>query len=148
MVASPFKPINWAPNEIITEEKMDQLVNNTQWLKEYKPEALYTLPGAAGTRRDTGIKIVGGRAIVPPNPKNNTSKVAVRFGEFFTPRTQPIITTGYVAAHRQTFVVINGINSLIPDATGFEVEIVWHAQTKKKVTVSKTSYMNWIALGF
>jgi hypothetical protein len=146
MAATPYRPINWAPNEIITEDKMDQMANNVQWIKENKPDALYTLPG--GTKRYTGVKIAGGRVMIPPHPKTDTATATIRFGDFFTNRCQPIITTGILSNHIMTFCITNGINGLIPDNTGFEIHAKYFSDGKKKSTIGKSFYIQWQALGY
>jgi hypothetical protein len=144
MGTTTFKPVNWNPNEIVSEEKMDQIANNVQWVKENKPDALYTLP--QGTKRYSGVKVCGGRAIIPPNAKSDTANVRVRFSNFFTSRCQPLITTGVVSNHIRTFCIVNGINGLIPDDTGFEIQVMKFSQ--KQENINKTFYVNWIALGY
>jgi len=146
MAVTAFKPITWAPNEVVSESKMDQFANNIQWLKENKMDGLYTLPG--GTKRYAGVKVCGGRALIPPAPKSDTQKVTVRFANFFTSRCQPIVTTGVMSNHIRTFCVINGINGLIPDNTGFEIQVVNFTEAKKKANITKSFYVNWIAVGY
>lgn len=147
MAATPFKPISWSPTEIITEEKMDQYANNVQWVKENKPDALYTLPG--GTKRYTQVKVCAGRVIIPPDAKSDTATVRVNFPNFFSSKCQPLVTTGIVSNFTRTFCTINGINSLIPDDTGFEVQVMkFSGNSKEKTNINKSFYVNWIAVGY
>ena len=146
MPATPYRAINWTPNELVAEDKMDQLANNVQWLHDNTPRALYTLP--SGLRRVEGVRIAGGRVMIHKR-KSDTASVAVRFGNFFSNNCEPIITTGIVTqGQRKIFCVINGIGQLQPDHRGFEAHVEIAADAKKNDKIARSFFVTWQALGY
>lgn len=143
-----FKAINWTPNEVISERKMDQVADNSQWLYNNTPRAIYTLPG--GLRRTEGIKIAAGRVVVAKRMKSDLATVTVRFGNFFSTRCEPIITTGIVSARQpRIFCVINGIGGkLQPDHRGFNARINIMAEKKKNDKIVRSFHISWQAMGY
>lgn len=145
MAATPFRAVNFQPNELLTEDLLDQLASNQTWLFENTPRAIYTY----GTiRRMEGIKIISGRALIGSTKKNNAS-TTVRFGNYFSAGSNPNITHGIVSAHqRRFFVTIDGIDQLMPDNRGFQIHVYLDAQTpKKQDKISRNIYIPWIAMG-
>lgn len=141
-----FKAINWTPTEMIGERKMDAMTDNAEWLFKNTPRAVYTLPG--GLRRAEGIKLASGRVIIT---KRNTDKatVEVRFGNYFSTRCEPNITTGVVSGGQtQIFCIVHGIGRLIPDARGFQVGVNIAAQNEKKDKILESFYVSWNAMGY
>lgn len=146
-----FKAVNWTPNEEVAGPKMNQLGDNAEWLYQNTPRALYTLSG--GIKRAQGIKIAAGRVMIPQNNKSDSASRTVRFGNFFSTRCQPIITTGIVSGKTRTFCVISGIgdNSLQPDHRGFQVGVNIVTEGKnanKKDHISSSFYISWQAMGY
>lgn len=142
-----FKAINWVPNEVIGERKFDQMTDNAEWLYNNTPRAVYTLPG--GLRRAEGVKIASGRVIIAKQVKRDSATTTVRFGNFFTVRCEPIITTGIVAEHQtRIFCVINGIGRLQPDHRGFNVGVNIAAERAKNDKISRSFYITWQAMGY
>jgi len=141
-----FQAINWTPNEIISEPKMDQLARNVQTLYNRMPQAIYN----ANVTREKGVRIVAGRALIPANQKSDNATVAVRFGNFFTARCEPIITTGVVTNNQvRIFCVINGLGSrLHPDHTGFNIAINVAAEAKKNDKIAHAFFVSWQAMGY
>lgn len=143
MAATPFRAINWAPNELIGEDKMDQLANNTQWLYENTPRTLYTLPG--GLKRPDGIRISSGKALITRRNAANAA-VNVYFSNFFSARCEPVVTTGIVSNDAvQVFAVINGLGSTLnPTSSGFQVQVRLAASPK----IKRSFYVSWHAMGY
>jgi len=142
-----FKAINWTPNEMVGERKMDAMTDNAEWLYNNTPRGIYTLPG--GLRRVEGVKIAAGRVIIAKRMKSDSATAAVRFGNFFATRCEPIITTGIVAEHQtRIFCVINGLGQLQPDHRGFNVQVNINAGQKKNDKISQSFYVAWQALGY
>lgn len=142
-----FKAINWTPNEVVGERKFDQMTDNAEWLFNNTPRAIYTLPG--GISRAQGIKIASGRVIISKRMKSDSATATVRFGNFFSTRCDPIITTGIVAEHQvRIFCVINGIGKLHPDHRGFNVEVNIAAEKKKNDKISRSFSVTWQAMGY
>lgn len=141
-----FKALNWSPNEFIGESKMDAMTDNSEWLFKYTPRALYTLPG--GITREEGIRIASGRVMITEKDSANAT-ATVRFGNFFSARCQPLVTTGIVSEDKtRIFCVLNGIGQLHPDNTGFQVAVSLDASDDKKMKISKSFYVSWHAMGY
>ena len=140
-----FKATNWTPNEMIGEAKMDQMTQSADWLYNNTPRAVYTLPG--GLRRAQGVKIASGRVLIRKSKKDSAT-ATVRFGNFFSTRCEPIITTGIVSNRVKTFCVINGLgNKLQPDHRGFNVGVNIAADAKKNDKI-RSFYVTWQAMGY
>ena len=141
-----FRAINWTPTEQIGERKMDQMTDNAEWLYRNTPRAIYTLPG--GLRRAEGVKLASGRVIITKR-NSDTAAVEVRFGNFFSSRCEPNITTGIVSpGQTRVFCIINGIGRLIPDSRGFQVGINIAANNNKADKILKSMYVSWQAMGY
>lgn len=146
MAATPFKIIQWSPSDIISDDRMDNINSNLNWLNRNTPRALYTLPG--GARKSEAIKIAAGRVVIPAS-KSDQGSASVRFGNFFSSGCQPIITTGIVSDfQRRIFVVINGFGELQPDHTGFRVLVNIAAELNKNDKIASRFFITWQALGY
>lgn len=142
-----FKAVNWTPNELIGEAKSDQMAANAEWLYRNTPRAIYTLPG--GLRRVEGVKVAAGRVIIGRRTRTDSATATVRFGNYFSTRCEPIITTGIVAEHQtRIFCTVNGIGRLNPDNRGFNVEINIAAGLKKNDKIARSFYVAWQAMGY
>lgn len=141
-----FKAVNWTPNEMLGERKTDQLADNADWLYRNTPRAIYTLP--SGLRRVEGVKIAAGRVIIGKKD-GDTANATVRFGNFFTVRCEPIITTGIVSeAQTRIFCTISGIGRLQPDSTGFNAGVNIAANQKENDKITQSFYITWQAMGY
>lgn len=142
-----FKAVNWTPNEKVGEAKMGQMSDNATYLYENTPRAVYTLPG--GLTRQEGVKLVSGRVLIAKKMDSDSTSARVRFGNFFSTRCEPLITTGIIAEHQvRIFCVINGIGQLHPDHRGFNVQINIAANKPKHDKVKKSFYVAWQAMGY
>lgn len=142
-----FKAVNWTPNEKLGETKTNQMADNAQWLYDNTPRAVYTLPG--GLRRIEGVRIAAGRVIIAKNKQSDSETTQVRFGNFFSTRCEPIITTGIVAEHQaRIFCVTNGIGKLQPDHRGFNVSVNIAAEGTKNDAILRSFYVTWQAMGY
>jgi hypothetical protein len=142
MAATPYKPVSWSPNELITEDKLDQIANNSQWLFENTPRVSYN---AFNLNRTTGVKIACGTVLF------NGSKTAyqtkpVYFSNFFSAASKPIVTTGVISFQRRTFVVTNGFGVYSPDSRGFEMIVECESTSVNKI--ERDFYVSWMAMGF
>lgn len=141
-----FKAINWTPSEMVGEAKMDAMTDNAEWLYRNTPRAIYTTSG--GLRRVEGTRIVAGRVLVAKRAADSAT-VQVRFGNFFSTRCDPIVTTGVVSdAQTQIFCVISGIGQLLPDSRGFNVGVNVAAEVEKNDKISESFYVTWHAMGY
>lgn len=142
-----FRAVNWTPGEMISDPKADQMTENAQWLFENTPRAIYTLPG--GLRRVEGVKVAAGRVVIGRRPKTDSANETVRFGNYFSPRCEPIITTGIVSEHQtKIFCTISGIGKLQPDSRGFEVGVNIAADKKKNDKIARSFFVTWQAMGY
>jgi len=145
MPITPYRALSWEPNDVVSADKMNRMTSNDQYLFDHMPKALYR---AYGTRRDTDIKIAGGLCLIRagkrPEGTNN-----VNFGSFFSPRCDPIITTGVNNSEQhRIFVAIHGLGQARPDNRGFRVRVTVNAAHKKHQRIKRRFYVSWIALGY
>ncbi len=142
-----FRAVNWTPNEQIGESKMDLMADNSEWLFRNTPRAIYTLPG--GIRRVEGVRIASGRVIIPKNDQKDSATAEVRFGNFFSARCEPNVTTGLISRIQpRIFCTVRGIGKVVPDARGFEVQVNVDALQKKNDKIAATLYVGFIAMGY
>lgn len=145
MAATPFKVISWSPNEPITDEKLDAMVSNDNWLKNNTVRGRYS---GFNKGRHEGVRIAGGLALITAR-KSASARRGVSFGGFFSPGCRPIVTTGVVSgAQRQIFCVVNGPGrELHPNRNGFEVVVQVDAPASKR-KITRNLYVAWHALGY
>ena len=137
--------MNFQPSQLLDEAVLDQLATNETWLYENTPRAVYTL---ANIRRNEGVRIISGRALIGATKKNN-AVATVRFGNFFSSGCNPNITTGIVSANqRKFFVTIDGIGVTYPDNRGFNVHVYLDAPASvKQPKITRSIYNPWTAIG-
>jgi hypothetical protein len=143
---SVYRPINWSPNEVVGEEKMDIFTSNLDYLYKNTPRAVYTI---AGLTRVEGVRIASGRVNVAA-ASSDTANYQVRFGNFFSTGCQPNITTGLVSTgtQLQVFCTLSGIGQVLPDSTGFNVTVNIASPNKSTDTIRNTVYVMWEAMGY
>jgi hypothetical protein len=142
---SAFKALNWSPNEMLGESKIDAMTDNSEFLFANTPRALYTLPGVA---RVEGVRLCSGRALITARASDSAG-VTVSFGNYFSNGCQPIITTGVnIEGTVQIHCVFHGIGMLIPDHTGFQIEVNVDTPTKATDKIARSFYVSWQALGY
>lgn len=143
MAATPFRPVSWAPDELITESKLDQIANNAQWLFENDVRGKYD---AHGVRRTSGVKIAAGTCLVYASVYGTQTR-GIYFGGFFSTASRPMVTTGIISFQLRTWVVVNGFGVLFPDHRGFEVQVCCMTAAMKP-KIERNFYINWTAVGF
>ena len=143
MAATPYRPLSWAPNEVMTEAKMDQIANNSQWLFENKPNVNYN---AHGVRRVIGVKIMCGVTTIPYT-LTGIQTVAAYFGNFFSVGCRPIVTTGVVSFQRRMHIITNGFGVMFPDHRGMEIVAECYAPDGGR-RIQNTFWVNWMAMGY
>lgn len=147
MAATPYRAVSWAPLELIGEDKMDQMSSNIDYLRDNSLRGNYVFLN--GGKRAEGLRIAGGKVLIPRNPKSDSASGPVRFGGFFSSGCKPIITTGIVADfNRRIFVAINGYGTLEPDHRGFQVFVNVAAENKKNDKIAGRMFVHWQALGY
>ena len=145
MASTPFKVVSWAPLDPITDEKLDAMVSNDNWLFDNMVRARY---GANGVSRDTGIRIASGLALITSGKSAEKSR-SVTFGNYFSDSCKPVVTTGIVSgSQRQIFATIDGPGSNPqPTRDGFQVHVHENSNNKKK-KISRNFYVSRHALGY
>lgn len=142
-----FTPMTWEPLDLISDDKMDNLVNNIQWVNDNTPRAMYT---SNTVTRKEGVKIASGRIIVPKKGKQHETSVEVNFPSFFTPGSSPNITTGINARSQQNiYAVFRGKpgTGLLPDNTGFQLDILMGQEDGEKRKIVQPFWVHWQAMG-
>lgn len=145
MASTPFQVVSWNPLDPITDDKLDAMVNNDNWLRDNQVRGRY---GANGVNKDTGIRIASGLALITSGKSAQKSKY-VSFGNYFSDSCKPIVTTGIVSAsQRQIYATIDGPGSKPqPTRDGFQVHVHVTSSNKKK-KISRNFYVSWHALGY
>ena len=143
MAVTQYRAVRWSPNELIGEDKMNQMSTNMDWIAQNTPRALYTIDGL---KTQQGIKIAAGMAFFQGSTtKDGSESESVIFGDFFSPNCMPIITTGSVSIYMRSFFVgLHGLNGLKPDARGFII----NARRPSGKPFPRSFYVAWQALGY
>ena len=143
MAATPFRPISWNENDLISPDKMGQLANNAQWLFENKPNVNYN---AHSVRRTIGVKIMCGITTFTTSVYGSQTR-PVYFSNFFSTGSKPIVTTGIVSFQRKIHVIHNGFGVMFPDHRGMEI-IVECSDANNKRRIERTFWVTWMAMGY
>lgn len=140
-----WKIVSWSPIDIITDEKLDAMVSNDNWLKDNMPSAQYN---AYGLKRTTGVKFLSGIARIAAS-KSNVNSVSVDFGGIFTASCRPIVTTGINStSQRMVYVTFDGPGSEAhASSRGFQLTAYVDSVSKVK-KITRNIYVNWIAIGY
>lgn len=146
MASNEFVAVNWAPGQLLDEDTLDQMNSNINYIKRQSVDGAYMHLNNGVTTQ--GIKILCGRRQITPR-KADTAVVRIGFAKMFTPGISPVITTSITSpGQTHIFHVINGIGRLQPNHQGFECKVNVAADAKKKDTIAKSLYVNWIAMGY
>lgn len=145
MASTAFKVVSWAPLEPITDEKLDAMVSNDNWLRD---NMMYGKYSANGVNREIGTKMLSGLALITSG-KSASSSRDVSFGDTFSESCKPIVTTGIVSSsQRQIYATIDGPgNKPQPTRDGFQVHVYVQSKNKNK-KISRNFYVSWHALGY
>lgn len=145
MASTPFKVISWAPLDPITDEKLDAMVSNDNWLRDNMMRGQYS---ANGVQRETGLRMASGLVLITSGKSAEKSK-SVSFGTYFSESCKPIVTTGIVSSsQRQIYATIDGPGSKPqPTRDGFQVHVYVNSKNKNK-KISRNFYVSWHALGY
>lgn len=140
-----FKVVSWAPLEPITDEKLDAMVSNDNWLRDNMVTGQYR---GYSVTKGTGVRIASGLVGITASKSNQQSR-SVGFANFFSASCKPIITTGILSgSQRMIFATIDGPGTALhPTRDGFQVH-VYVDSTSKTQKISRGFYVSWIAVGF
>lgn len=146
MAQKEFVAVNWTANQIIDEESLDQINQNTVYLRDQSIDGKYQHMNNGTV--DIGIKMLCGRKQITPR-RSDTALVRVGFGKMFTADSAPVVTTSLTSAGAvKFFTVINGIGRLHPNHQGFECKVNVYASKKKNDKFARSIWVNWIAMGY
>jgi hypothetical protein len=123
MAANEYKPVSWN-GEAITNTKLNQMANNTQFLFERAPRIRWT---SAGLTKDTGIKVLAGKVPITTTT-NNYCYLPIYFGTYFTPGCKPILSGGLEAGNHRSHVVFQPFANEL-DHTGMTAVVANEAET-------------------
>lgn len=144
MGATPYRAIAWMPNEVISDDKVNQMASNVQWLYEYTPRALFT---DSGLTREEGVKIASGKVRFNKR-KSDSASEEVRFNSFFSTYCQPNITTGLISSgQRKIWLAVEGLGDELPDHRGFRIGVTME-YGKKKDKIANRFWVHWQAMGY
>lgn len=140
-----FKVVSWSPLDQITDEKLDAMVSNDNYLRDNMMTGQYA---AHGVTRTTGIRMLSGLVLITAS-KTNTQTKNVSFGNYFSTACRPVVTTGILStSQRMIFATIDGLGSLAaPTRDGFQVHVYVDSTSKSK-KISRNFYVSWHAMGF
>lgn len=145
MPASPYKATTWG-DEPVYKDKLNQMVNNDQWIYENMPRVNFS---TYGIKRTNGIKVLAGIAIAPAALSVN-SKTTYNFGTFFSSGCKPVIVTGTqpTSGRGRYHVVFRGIGTPYPDHRGMEVTASTDELVAKNNVMDARVYVHFVAIGW
>lgn len=145
MSALGYRPISWQNNDLLGQDKLNQGVQNIEYVLNNMTRSFYRAHGAT---REEGNKLLSGLALIPAS-KRSRDTVRVHFPNYFSSACSPIVTTGIVSAHlHRVHVTIAGLGRMHPDHRGMEVHISMDAINAKRNHVHHNFYVSYSAHGF
>lgn len=146
-MADDWKNVTWTPDELITDDKLNDMVSRDNWLKS----RIVPVEFQSNVNRSTGLKIISGVTVMPGRPNENRGNwVTIDFQSKFSPGCRPVVVASLsVADHYDTFMVLNGHagNGVkVIDHNGFRVRIVSGNPDSPAFATSR--YVHWIAVGY
>lgn len=146
MASTEYAPISFNADEPITDDKMNQLSSNVQWIYENTPRVFYN---AHGLKKTGGTKILAGMALAPAT-RTTLSTVTVYFGTFFSQGCKPIVvaTPNTLTVRTRLQTVVSGIGTGYPDHRGAEIKITTDEYASASNLHAVVLPVNWIAVGW
>ena len=147
MSVASYQDVNWNFSDPVDRAKLQLMAQNSRYLLERAPKLYYN---AYNVKKDTGVKIACGVVTVPPS-KAMEETVTVNFGSFFSAGTRPVPVTSLTTQTNmriiETTFGFGGLGS-VPDHRGFNCRIATVEVYQASKTISKTAWLNWIAMGY
>lgn len=142
-MTTPYKPVSFS-SELISQDKLQQVANNTQWLFDNTARIRYKVNELT---KDNGLKILVGKASHPIVTTANWIHGQVQFGNFFSQNCKPIVTIGiegqHGGNHRNQIVIYPLVGTEI-DHTGFG----WVVSTYAYNTLMGSGFCHYMAVGY
>lgn len=150
MAQNDYRPVSWN-GEPISNAKLNQMANNTQFIFERMPKMRYS---NGGVIRDTSLKMIAGKTpYVPSATGADWTEAQVLFGTYFTVGCKPIVTAvvaDSVSGRRRRLDVraLSGAGSEI-DHNGFICHIVQALQPGNTAPqLLSSGWVHWHAVGY
>lgn len=146
---TPYRPQTFSQDQVLTREIMDQMVSNQRWIYENTPRARWYFINEEKIK-ETDFVITCGRVWVAPNKKDRHVYESVALGAAFDSSCRPNISIGICSeAEKEIFVAVSGPgNKVLPDSTGFELDIFVTKDRTKGWEITKGFYIFWQAAGW
>ena len=146
-MTTPYKALSFEKNEALTQDMINQVYNNYQWIWENSPKA--RVKGTAGRQR-ANVVVVGGKTHITQSRKYDIGSARVLFGDFFHPTCHPHITTGIINGQQaKVFCTLSGLYGRdYPDHNGFEIVVNVAAILRSRDEVGRHMWVAWMATGF
>lgn len=146
MALNNFVPVSWN-GEAVTNDKLNQMANNDQYLFERTPTVRYSNTGA-NVVRDDAMKIMAGKAPIVVSTTDNVD-VNIYFGSYFTAGTHPIVTATYEpgGTYLAKFCSVRGFAGEI-DHTGCIIRVYSREAAGFTNDMSQGGWVHWQAVGF
>lgn len=143
---SNYKPLSWTNAETITLDKIKQMSDNDQALKDSQVVGLWRGDGISINK---GIKILAGRVLVQAST-GITSVSNVSFGNFFSQGCEPIVLLGVVSNYeRRVIPSSQGWSTMRPDHRGMNITThVLQMLSPDQNNIGKAFYVDYLVLGY
>lgn len=146
MPVTSYKPVYWG-EEPTTSAKLNQMVNNTQWVYENMPRIQYS---AYGVKKSNSVKMIAGTVVVPANGAL-WSSADVSFGNYFTPGCKPVVVTARQPTNGKWRFhhLVRGFSDNTPDHRGVRMAIgADYFGTTVKNVVDAPQVIHYLAIGW
>lgn len=144
---SVYKKLNWAPAELVSSSKLNDMIGNSDWLYQNQINGYYDVLGLV---RDSGLTIRTGY-VKGIATENSGYGLNVYYSRPFLPGVRPVVVTTMAFGTDAAMSIIHSIQGLngsaIPDHTGFSI---WTAQIRPAGAPTKfkgSQYFGYLALG-
>lgn len=147
MAVASYQDVAWNSADPLDRAKLNLMAQNSRYLLERAPKLYYN---AYNIKKDTGVKLACG-VVTVPSTKGMEMTVTVNFGSFFSAGTRPIPVTSLTTQTNmriiETTYGFGGLGS-VPDHRGFHCRVAAVEVFQALKTISKTCWLNWIAMGY
>lgn len=137
--------IHWDQDDIIDPDKLAQMVENSDYLKQHQVDMKYRAYNKVITSR---LKICAGVTSMGPNKDRSFSK-DIAFGQFFSPTCNPVVVAS-LAGPSPTAISLHTFNSSgnVLDNLGFRVHLQSVDKDDHSAYFPNVVYIHWIAIGW
>lgn len=135
-------------DDIVTNNDLDQMQANLQWLKDNTPRSRFFRENTDTTSDD--MVLVSGRVSIDKSKESQTAIKSIRFGRAFASNCRPNVSLGIVCQPgMNVHVVVNGPdNQLLPNSSGFQIKAYVPGTSKKTWKINKDFHVCWQAVGY